>query len=183
MEEGMKREAKATKANPCMVCGAAMKTGSGPFRYTVTPDWAVTLEAVPIRTCGKCGEREHVVQGANELTRAIALAVIRKPGLLSAPEITFLRRTFDMTGREFAKLLGVSAGTISRWERGHERIGTMPDRYLRTLVVLNGEEGEPFDVRSLAGIEARGDGPINLALRLEADGWHARVVPPVSRAA
>ena len=61
------------------------------------------------------------------------------PGLRSgaAPEeqigeaIRYLRQQLGMTQEELAQALGITVGTVSRWEKGRFR----PSRLARTLVV------------------------------------------------
>jgi putative zinc finger/helix-turn-helix YgiT family protein len=160
----MKSKAKPVAAGskvPCPECGAPLKVFHEPHRYTITPNWAITLEGVEFRRCAKCGYFEVSIERPEALHRTIAAAVIRKSARLSGPELTFLRQQLDLNGRELAAVLGVRNESVSRWERGREPIGPTVDRLVRALVALRLGGDDPFPVEVLSGIEGEAE-----ALRL-----------------
>jgi transcriptional regulator with XRE-family HTH domain len=57
--------------------------------------------------------------------------------------VAFLRHHLDMTGVEMAQHLGVTKTSVSRWETEREPIGQVPDRLLRSLVLLRDWEVRP----------------------------------------
>lgn len=117
----------------CIVCGGEM---GPPVRanvpYQSLP--GVTLCGVEVRECAECGEQETAIPRIDELDMLLARLVAKRPSRLTGPEVRFLRKVMGWSGRAFAKLIGVAPETVSRWENGHEPIGSMADRLLRVLV-------------------------------------------------
>jgi putative zinc finger/helix-turn-helix YgiT family protein len=164
---------KSTKSAPvCTECGEPMQVSRRNYRMRLVEDWAATVEDVEIRHCPSCGGDSPVFERLGELLRSIAAAVIRKPTRLAGEEITFLRGQLDLTGRELAEILGVTSGTMSRWENRHEAIGATPDRLLRTVVALKLPEAGHFEVESLGRIGEAG-APLRLVARLRQGHWSA----------
>lgn len=93
-----------------------------------------TLCGVEVRTCAACGAKETVISRQNELDTVLARLVAERPGHLTGAEVRFLRKVMGWSGRTFAKLIGVTPETVSRWENDHDRIGATADRLLRVLV-------------------------------------------------
>src|SRR2546423_15256957 len=73
-ERPKRRGSRAT----CLECGTAMRSSREPHRYTITPDWAVTIADAEVRRCPKCGAWEVVIPKPDALQRTIAAEVIRK---------------------------------------------------------------------------------------------------------
>ena len=175
----MKREAKRREgAPPCSECGAPVKVTRGVDRYALAPGWAATIEGVELLHCEKCGSRSTVIEGVLPMQRAIAAAVVRKPTRLAAQEVKFLRTHLAMTAQELAEVLGVTTRSLTRWEtpgaKPAERIGAVPDRLLRTVVLLADGGEDHYDPRQLAAI-VEGDGPMRLTVRMKDGHWEARV--------
>ena len=76
------------------------------------------------------------------LHHTLALAVIALPGRLSGHEIRYLRKHMGLSGRDFARLMGVRPETTSRWENDKDPIAVTPDRFLRHLIRTYGPETE-----------------------------------------
>ncbi len=123
-------------------------------------DPRVVLRNVEIRPCSKCGERLVGIQNAGPLNEVIALAVIGKNGLLTPGEVSLLRAQMGMTGVQFAKRMGVTPSTASRWESGAKEMGAQSDRLLRLMVARHLRA--PFDLELLDKIE-----PMAAALHLD----------------
>jgi len=83
-----------------------------------------------------------------QLHRAIALAVARKPARLTGPEVRFLRKVLGWSGVDFARHIGVSPEIVSKWENDREAIGAANDRLLR-LLVANSEPVSHYPVEEL----------------------------------
>lgn len=87
-------------------------------------------------------------------------------------EIRFLRGFLGLASADLARRLGVSAATVSRWERSDQPLGmkTAAERLLR-LMVLFEEPAAPCPLASLETMAV--EGPSALHLRLEAGrtGW------------
>jgi len=164
----------------CWECGTSpMTITTGNHRYMLADDWGATLEGVEYSRCEKCGTGGVTIDRPLPLQRAIAAAVVRKPTRLAAQEVKFLRVHLDMQAKELASILGVRKEAMSRWENGKEKIGTVPDRLLRTVVLLADGGEDQFDPRQLAAI-VEGDGPMRLTVRMRDGHWEAR---PAGKAA
>jgi DNA-binding XRE family transcriptional regulator len=48
-------------------------------------------------------------------------------------DIAELRKRLDMTQEQFARELGVTVGTVNRWENGHFRPSPLAEREIRKL--------------------------------------------------
>jgi len=59
---------------------------------------------------------------------------------MTASALRRLRRRFGLTQAAFADLVGVTANTVARWERGEMRMQPAMDRLVRLSV---GEAGRP----------------------------------------
>lgn len=86
-----------------------------------------------IAVCPLCGEEILMLSKPSELMECIGEAVISTPGALSAPEIKFLRKNLFLKSAEFANVLGVSRGTVSRWENGESSPELSTDRLIRMV--------------------------------------------------
>ena len=90
------------------------------------------------------GERELVrYERLAGLIAALHACVVLKPALLSAPEITYLRRALDMSQADLAQVLGITDQTLSLWERGSHPMARASDTLLRKLCV----ESKAFAVK------------------------------------
>jgi putative zinc finger/helix-turn-helix YgiT family protein len=171
VEEEMSKSGKGT--SKCYDCGGAKVTATvGPYRMKLAGEWHATIEDAVITHCGDCGGTGVGLENLDGIMRAIAAAVIRKPSRLAADEIRFLRTHLGWTGIKLAKMLGVGAGTVSRWENGKEPIGPVPDRLLRTLDVIR-EGAAGFDVDTLANIGDAAGAPLKLRVRKSGGKWKA----------
>lgn len=151
----------------CYECGSAdVTTKVEARRMKLAPEWALTVEDTIVTRCNACGEEASGYQAPGLLMKAIAAAVVNKRKRLAGPEIRFLRG--ERTAEDFAELLGVSPGQLSRWENGHETIGVANDRAVRLLSKL--DHGDA-DVQSLRGITADEGEPLRLRARREAGKW------------
>ena len=86
-----------------------------------------------------CGENAVVIPHVEELHRALACAVSTRRGRLIPDEIRYLRSYLDWSGADLARHLGVTPGTVSRWENGREAMGPVAERLLRFLVVVRAD--------------------------------------------
>jgi len=95
------------------------------------------------------GERELVkYERVGGLIAALHACLLLKPALLSAPEITYLRRALDMSQADLAQVLGTSDQTLSLWERGSHPMARASDALLRKLCV----ERKAFAAKIPAGL-------------------------------
>jgi putative zinc finger/helix-turn-helix YgiT family protein len=122
------------KADICFNCGHKMATRRENVPFLGLPD--TTLLGVNVSRCPNCGEHEVEIPMLEELHQGLALQVVEKTGRLSGAEIKFLRTVLDYSSAEFARLVGASPITVSRWEHQVQPIGHHADALIRALVVL-----------------------------------------------
>jgi putative zinc finger/helix-turn-helix YgiT family protein len=160
----------------CLQCGIAMKTRRENYRYIASGLPSVTLQDVEVSRCPTCGETDVVIPAIEELHRAIAGALIRKRARLAAPEIRFLRKVLGWSGVDFARHMGATPETVSRWERGHAPIGAAADRLLRLLVARQAPVDDyRVDILAELAVDDRTAKPVRLGLSPDARaGWRAR---------
>lgn len=139
-------------------------------RYTESGLSNVVLQDVEVRSCSLCGDQQLVLPRVTELHRAIALAVVRTNARLSGEEIRFLRKYMGFSGADFAARMGVDPSTVSRWENGHEPIGSLADRLLRLMVVRD-RPVEEYPIDELVHIVDKEKHAL-IGLRADRQGWH-----------
>ena len=121
----------------CLFCGTAMRREFGPLEYSITSKWSVTVLDNESLVCPKCGEKEDLIVRALHLEMRIAAEVIKKRNPLSGDELRFLRGLLLLNGREFARSLGISPETLSRYEKGVYRLNQTVDRLARAMASLS----------------------------------------------
>jgi putative transcriptional regulator len=67
------------------------------------------------------------------LHRAIARALVKKPGRLSGPEFRFIRKELELSQKHLAATLGADEQAVARWEKGKTKVPKMADRFLRAI--------------------------------------------------
>lgn len=96
----------------CVMCGHR-----GLTRSTEKLDFnGVALVEGVVHHCPECGERYEGFERVEDLSRAVAHHIARRPSRLTAPEARFLRKYLGYSGKDFAAFLGVAPETVSRWE-------------------------------------------------------------------
>lgn len=121
-----------TDLDTCFNCGHKMTRRREDVPYLGLP--GTMLLGVNVSRCPNCGEHEVEIPMLDELNRGLALEVTKKPGRLDGAEIRFLRTVLDYAAVDFAKLLGASPVTVSRWEHDVQPINRLADALLRLLV-------------------------------------------------
>lgn len=96
----------------------------------------VVLKGVVVYRCTRCGSSRVEIPNMDGLHRTIALIILEKRSVLSSDEIRFLRTVAGFTATQFAKALGVSKNSLSRWENNH-KIGPQSDRSIRITCGLS----------------------------------------------
>jgi putative zinc finger/helix-turn-helix YgiT family protein len=156
----------------CERCG-----GVAVFDYAAVERFAegglkdVYLVDVDVLRCPMCLHRKPFIRRQSQLHRAIAREIVLQRSRLSGPQIKFIRKALAWTALEFSKKLGVSAGAVSKWENGRDRISRMADRLLRVvaLVFLGDAATLPEVLDDLGGSE-EGYG---IWMRFGPSGWIA----------
>jgi putative zinc finger/helix-turn-helix YgiT family protein len=155
----------------CLDCGGMLETEKRPYRYRFEGGLSVTLENATIMRCVSCAAESVAIHAPARLHRAVAAAVVKKASRLASSEVAFLRHHLDMTGEELAQHLGVTKTSVSRWETGREPIGQVPDRLLRTLVLLRDWESRP-DLGLFARLGSAAK-PSRIKVTLQGEDWNA----------
>jgi putative zinc finger/helix-turn-helix YgiT family protein len=116
-------------------CGSEMKVKKENYQYTESGLDNVILQGVEVRRCPKCGSWEVVLPRLAELHRTLARAVATGSSPLRPQEIRFLRKYLGYSGADFARAIGVSPETLSRWENGKAEPNRMVDLLLRYMAL------------------------------------------------
>jgi putative zinc finger/helix-turn-helix YgiT family protein len=133
----------------------------------------VTLVGVEVRRCAACGEHEVVIPKIEQLHRVIAHAVITQRARLTGAEVRFLRKYLGWSGVDFARHMGVTAESVSRWENDREPMSPTADRLVRLMVVTR-EPVSSYSLDELVDLDLHA-APIHLEVEPKRGGWHARV--------
>ena len=157
----------------CAECGGPVKTRREKhYRYAECGLPNVIVDGIEVSECQRCGETYTGIPAIEGLHRAIAAAVIYKKGRLAPEEIKFLRKSLGWSGVDFAKRMGTTPETVSRWENRKAPMGSAADRLLRLLVAKETPVTEyHVDVLAqLAGAE-RPTKPARLKMARGPKGW------------
>ena len=154
----------------CPECGTQMKIETRNHQYVESGLPNVVLLGLEFRTCPKCGEEERVMPRIAQLHRVIAEAVAEKHARLTGAEVRFLRKHLGWSGEDFAKTMGVTPGTVSRWENEKEAMGPVAERLLR-LMALRARPIESYPNERLAEVAQEEARPVKLELHANRTGW------------
>lgn len=89
------------------------------------------LNSVQLYKCTNCDYEEVVIPDLEGLAKAVALIRALNPVRLSGSELKFIRKTLDMTQKEFAEKMDLAPETLSRWENNHPGTGEYSEKLLR----------------------------------------------------
>jgi putative zinc finger/helix-turn-helix YgiT family protein len=155
----------------CDECGEPMTSARENYSYTASGLPYVTLVGVEVRRCKACGEHEVVIPKIELLHRTIALLIVGKKTRLTAAEVRFLRKYLGWSGVDFAKHMGVTPESVSRWENDREQMGPVADRLLRLMVVTRSPVSD-YELDTLADLEDE-SAPLRLRVEPARNGWRA----------
>lgn len=120
----------------CLHCGRPMIHHTGSYDYTEC-GLPVRLHGIAIWQCEKCKDETPVIPNITGLHLTIGLVLAQKDRPLEAKEIAFMRQALGLSASAYARMLGVSKGTVSDWEKGEERPRLANDKNIRRAYVLN----------------------------------------------
>ena len=120
----------------CYKCGKAeLRKEPGVYEYDLAGlPYPVVLVDIPIERCPACGEEVVTIPDPEGLHKHLALYIVGRDDPILPEEIRFLRKLLDKSAVELSTLIGVDAKTLSRWENGKQKMGTVAERLLRLLV-------------------------------------------------
>jgi putative zinc finger/helix-turn-helix YgiT family protein len=136
----------------CVSCSGLLqkRKHTKPYHYTESGLNNVFLEGVKVLYCSACDEELVELEDVPGLHAKIAEILLRKPFILTGPELRFLRKEMRMKAKDLAIVLGVTPTTVSRWETGDERLGVANDRLIRSLYFFwLVEQGKIIDPKSI----------------------------------
>lgn len=119
----------------CPTCGNAKMT-----EHRENVSWnnlpGIVLMGIEVQRCGKCSERLEVYKAMGPLDDTICVTVAVRPERLTAAEIRLLRSHLELSGAEFARVVGSTPSTIARWENDRQPMGIHAELLLRAMVLL-----------------------------------------------
>lgn len=142
------------------------------FSYASSGLSKVYLKGVRIHKCSnkECGEEEVIIPNIEELHELLAENVARQNNVLQPEEIRFLRTHLGFSGIDFAKVMGVSPETVSRWEKGTVNMKEASERLLRVLVLSKlGPFREYEDLKVYASKASKA--PLKRVFELDRSHW------------
>lgn len=164
----------------CPECRKAqMETRRENYRYTESGLPNVVIQDAEIMQCPSCGSRGVAIQSMEGLHRVLAIAVINQPDPLGPHEIRYLRKWLGWSGQDFAKHMGVTPETVSRWESvdSGKPMGGTADRLLRVLVA-RGQPVDEYPTERLTEIEdvARPASKRLIGVRAKGKSWESEPI-------
>ncbi len=153
----------------CAQCGASgtalTRTRLATYEDTVLGYAVILVNAVDRFRCSDCGHEISVVTNHEGLIAAVAIKRIQMPYKLYPAEIRHLRMAMGMKGVQFAKHVGATAESVSRWENG-ETIGTDKERAIRLVAASTLKSRAPLmeiDYSVIVSMKFLPMRPVNLA--------------------
>ncbi len=117
----------------CFHCGQEMSRSYERHHYKECGLGAVYLENVEVCNCRRCNEKIVRIPETPRLNLEIGEGILQKDSILAGDEIRFLRKNMGLKAVDLQNILGVNNATISRWERGKQKISPSHDRLLRVV--------------------------------------------------
>lgn len=159
----------------CEECGSAVTVEHDAVRrYDFGGLPHVELHGVEVTHCPACGMEEIAIPRIEQLHRVLATHFINQTRAVAPTEIRFLRKHIGLSTADFAKCIGVSRETVSRWETGNKPMGSQADRLLRLLVATSMPITDYAAKDTLREIDASRPAPKHpsrLGMRASPDGW------------
>ena len=117
----------------CTECGEVQRLTRVTTDYRESGLDNVKLVDVPVWVC-RNGHQEVQIPKAEQLHGLLVRELIRKPAALTGSEIRFLRKELGMSGRTFARQLGMTAEHVSRLETGRRTVSPTTGLLVRLAV-------------------------------------------------
>lgn len=117
----------------CAVCGAKEARWSTDPIDCEFREGTYWVDGFTYQHCDACGEDLYAANQLDEIERAGVALARADLGRLTSDEIHQLRLELGLTQADLEAQLGVSAGTVGRWERGLVLQGATTDRLMRVI--------------------------------------------------
>ena len=121
----------------CMDCNKEMKVVVKNHKYKESGLDNITLLNVKRYVCSSCGEEYMEIFNPLELHKVIAMTLVKNTKRITGKELRFLRKYLGFSSAFFAKIIGVTRETVSRWENGKLSMPKHIDLLIRTMVTNN----------------------------------------------
>ena len=132
----------ATAKHSCEV-GAKehFATSQNPYRFLDSGLSNVYLIGIKYWVCKKCRKQAAEIPAPEQLMNVIAESIVMKSGLLSGPEIKFLRKRVGKRAADFAELINKTPEHFSKLETESLPLKEATDKLIRlTYGVLSGDQ-------------------------------------------
>ena len=116
----------------CEKCGKEMKCVHGKVSKLFV-DEQLEVENIEHYECSDCGTTGFDLHQAGELSRNLVQKYRKIHGMLGPDEIRALRAERELSVEEFSRILGVSKGTVSKWE-DNVIVQRIPENKLMQLI-------------------------------------------------
>ncbi|QQR91034.1 MAG: helix-turn-helix domain-containing protein [Myxococcales bacterium] len=132
---------------------------------------SVRVCGLKVSRCQECGEEAVSIPRLEQLHRVVAHTLVKKPGLLSGPQVRYLRKWLGWAAQDLARRFDLTPEHVSRIENGHLRISVTADRLLRMLV-LTKDPVEKYSPEELLDTPVS-EHPFDLTIRSSDHEWDA----------
>jgi putative zinc finger/helix-turn-helix YgiT family protein len=143
----------------CIECGSKLnRMKPKMYHYIDCGLTRIYLQGIDILSCSnkECGEEELAIPNIEKLHKLIAMQLASQKSKLLPEEIRYLRSYLGFSGVDFAKKVGVSPETVSRWEKGNVNMKEATERLLRVLVLSNAGPFRNYDdLESFATVQRK----------------------------
>jgi putative zinc finger/helix-turn-helix YgiT family protein len=149
-----------------------------PYHFVESGLDNVYLVGITVRTCADCREELPEIPNISQLHDKIAETIATKPAELAGGEIRFLRKNLGLKAEEFAKHMGTTSVSVSRWENGHD-VSKENDKLIRYFYLRFKEEKTQSRIN--ASVEKlhhtdKPSRPLNLNVQVKPSGVKAEFV-------
>lgn len=97
------------------------------------PEGAFAAVGFTYEKCSSCGETLLGADQLDEVEKSAVAAARAHLGRLSPDEVYGLRMDLGLTQADLEEQVGVSSGTVGRWERGESLHDSTADRLMRII--------------------------------------------------
>ena len=169
----MRTAPKSNSKLKCFDCHGTIRTKRETYRYLECGLPDVFLIGIEVSRCLSCGKMAAHIPNIEGLHSTLARAIAEKRKSLTPGEIRFLRKSLGFSGVDFAKIIGKTAETVSRWEsRTSPMEMSLPTEKLLRFMALN---DKPVAEHGLDRAGTRAATTKKPLFRQRAGEWRARV--------